>query len=78
MPVKRFWLMTNSLERILADNEQRQARASRITQMNPEGVEKYFNNLRIQSGGSAITIVDEERDEAGINFLKQLSNKPAR
>lgn len=78
MPISRFWLLLKSIDRILAEQEIVMARASSISQaQDSKRVEEYYNSLKLRKGGEPIVVVDDSRDESGINFLKKMSNKPA-
>lgn len=78
MPISRFWLMLKSIDRILAEKEIVLARANSISQaQDSKRVEEYYNSLKLRKGGEPVVVVDDSRDESGIEFLKKMSNKPA-
>lgn len=75
--VSHFWLLVRSIDQLKADDEYRLARASLVTNMKSDKINDYFSGLKDRINNNGFTVVDESRDEVGINRLKKLSSKPA-
>lgn len=78
LPIKVFWLMTGMIHRINAENELRRLNTAAAAQ-SAEGVKEYSEALQAQLGTVTTRKIDPsdvmnaERDEEGIAFLKSLA-----
>ena len=73
MPVSRFWLMRNNIDRVSAQEDMRAARRAVLANANKEYVNDYFKSLAKEIG----TVVEREEvpDLEGIQRLKSLASK---
>lgn len=71
MPVRRFWLLHRNVTRIQAEEDLRQLTTVNAAQA-PEAAKEYREQLVLQIGETS-TIVDNTRDESGIQALKMMS-----
>ena len=73
MPVSRFWLMRNNIDRVSAQEDMRAARRAVLANANKEYVNDYFKSLTKEIG----TVVEREEvpDLEGIQRLKALASK---
>ena len=73
MPVRRFWMLHRNITRIQAEEDLRQLTTVNAAQ-SPEAAKDYRQQL-IVAIGEVSTVVDNERDEAGIENLKIMSGQ---
>ncbi|AVE44270.1 hypothetical protein MW722_001435 [Acinetobacter baumannii] len=79
MPIKTFWLLSNSVERIEAQRDLRHLKIALAGSMGAtqEGIENLMESLRKEVGevikGDNNPILNTERDEAGFEALRNMT-----
>ncbi|EMB2321431.1 hypothetical protein ACN1NW_000389 [Acinetobacter baumannii] len=79
MPIKTFWLLSNSVERIEAQQDLRHLKIALTGSMGAtqEGIEKLIESLNNEVGeiikGDNNPILNTERDEAGFEALRRIA-----
>lgn len=76
MPLKRFWFLSRSIDRITAEEDTRMAHVAAMVQSG-ETLEDLLDRLRKQMGtvvdmDHAVTAQEEQLDSAGLASLREL------
>ena len=74
LPIKTFWLMSNSVERIMAQKDMRTLTVSTCSQ-NGEAANECRQQLVLEIGTIAKAEEIQELDSAGLAELKELSER---
>lgn len=74
MPIRRFWLLHKSIDRIAAERDQRQLQTLVAIHVGGESVSKYHDSLMKQVGDVAVidkvrAALNEKIDRKGIGEL---------
>lgn len=73
MPIRRFWLLHKNVARIAAE-EQMQSLTTASAASSSESAKEYRDQLVIAMG-EVSTVVDNDRDESGVEMLKMMSGQ---
>lgn len=81
LPVRTFWLMSNCIDRIQAQQDKRQLSLAVVGGMNgtQEALESFSHNLNAEVGQviklNTNPMLDTERDAAGFAMLKAMAGQ---
>jgi len=74
LPIKSFWLMSENVRRIQAENDMRAVSVAANVQ-SPEGLQEFHEKLVIELGevSKEPIVPSAERDQEGFNELRMLA-----
>jgi hypothetical protein len=70
MPIQRFWLLSENVSRVLAEESQRLIRVIMAATVGGDVMKDVMGEIEHQL---STVSVEQERDEKGINRLKELA-----
>ena len=74
MPIRRFWLLHKNVARIAAEEQMQSLTTASAASSSDESVKEYRDQLVIAMG-EVSTVVDNDRDESGVEMLKMMSGQ---
>jgi len=74
MPIKTFWMMSENVRRIQAENDMRSVSVA-VNSQSSEGLQEFHEKLVLEVGDVAKepVVPDAVRDEEGFNELRMLA-----